>query len=229
MMESPHDDVAESILNAGPLRPHLKWMKAKDLTMNPHNWRLHPETQKQAVREFVKEVGWAGVLLYNETTHRLIDGHLRKAISDPDEEVPVLVGAWTEDQERKILAVLDPLGSMAEQDDKMFAELARDLEFTSHDLMALVEEQMTQAGEAPGKVKEGTHANMDALALRPQEHYDYVLVLATTYGEWAELCDLLDLKVKPRGESKIGFGRGVRAKDLIARLKGLAEWKPTEL
>lgn len=210
----------KEILEQSAVRPELKWMKAKDIANNPMNWRLHPETQRQAVKEFVSEVGWAGVLLYNKATKRLIDGHLRKSISDPESEVPVLVGEWTEAQERKILAVLDPLGSIAQQDDQMFADLAKEIEFKSHDLQALIEEQLSQAGETPGVVKEPATPNMETLALRPQEHYDYVLVLATTFGEWAELCDLLDLKVKPRGASKLGFGRGIRARALIEKLKG---------
>lgn len=102
----------------------------------------------------------------------------------------------------------------------MFADLAKDIEFKSHDLQALIEEQLSQAGETPGVAKEPATPNMEALALRPQEHYDYVLVLATTFDEWAELCDLLDLKVKPRGASKLGFGRGIRARALIEKLKG---------
>ncbi len=216
-MAGPKQDIPE-----GKSRPVLAWMKAKDLAMNPLNWRLHSETQRQAVKEFVSEVGWAGVLLYNKTTKRLIDGHLRKSISNPEEEVPVLIGEWTEDQERKILAVLDPLGAIAEQDDLMFTELAKSIEFTSHDLQALIEEQVSQAGSLPSVTKDTATSNMDALMLKPQEHYDYVLVLATTFGEWAELCELLDLKIKPRGPSKLGFGRGIRAQDLIHRLKGLA-------
>ncbi len=50
----------------------------------------------------LNEVGWAGALLYNETTGRFIDGHARKKVSK-GKKVPVLIGKWTEEQERKIL------------------------------------------------------------------------------------------------------------------------------
>jgi hypothetical protein len=61
------------------------------------------------------KVGWAGAVLYNEATGHLIDGHLRKAVSG-NEKIPVLVGSWTEAQEKVILATLDPLAAMAETD-----------------------------------------------------------------------------------------------------------------
>lgn len=212
----------KEILSTSKKRPVLQWMKPKDLGKHPRNWRLHSESQKVAVREFIKEVGWAGVLLYNKTTKRLLDGHLRHGISDQNEEVPVLVGEWSEDQELKILAALDPLGAMATQDDKMFRELADLVNFDSHDLTMMVEERINQKGEAPGMKGAASDKDMAVkLQLRPQEHYDYVIVLAQTYEEWATLCDLLGLELKPRGVSKMGFGRGVRAQALINRLKGI--------
>ena len=59
---------------------------------NPRNWRRHPEGQTAALRDVLAdaEVGWAGALLYNERTKRLIDGHARKAVVDPKASVPVL-------------------------------------------------------------------------------------------------------------------------------------------
>jgi hypothetical protein len=58
--------------------------------------------QIKALEGMLNEVGWAGALLYNETTGRFIDGHARKKVSK-GKKVPVLIGKWTEEQERKIL------------------------------------------------------------------------------------------------------------------------------
>jgi DNA modification methylase len=93
----------------------LEWRKASELQDNPHNWRKHPASQTRGLKAVLDKVGWAGAVLYNETTGHLIDGHLRKAVSG-DQEVPVLVGKWSEEQEKVILATLDPIAAMAEAD-----------------------------------------------------------------------------------------------------------------
>jgi hypothetical protein len=41
---------------------------------------------------------------------------LRKELFEGTGEIPVLIGSWTPEQERKILATLDPIGAMATQD-----------------------------------------------------------------------------------------------------------------
>src|ERR1700736_5958186 len=91
----------------------LEWLDATELPDNPRNWRLHPFAQQAALRDIKQEVGWAGALLYNEKTGRLIDGHLRKEIAKKGEKVPVLVGSWSEQDEAKILVTLDPIATMA--------------------------------------------------------------------------------------------------------------------
>lgn len=94
---------------------------------NPLNWRIHGAGQRKALAAALAELGWAGACLLNETTGRLIDGHLRIETVPPKTAVPVLVGRWTEEQERKILATLDPIAAMAEanaaQLDELLAEV----------------------------------------------------------------------------------------------------------
>src|SRR6516164_3842602 len=97
-----------------PLR--LEYWVPDQLSDNPMNWRKHPEKQLSALKDVLAEVGWAGALLFNERTKRLIDGHARKKICKGKEKVPVLVGSWSEEQEKKILATLDPLAALAEAD-----------------------------------------------------------------------------------------------------------------
>ena len=108
-----------------PLR--LEWLSPAELAENPRNWKDHPEAQLHNLRDVLKEVGWAGACLYNERTKRLIDGHARRklAMEQGSEKVPVLVGSWTEEQEKVILATFDPLAAMAQADDaKLEALLA---------------------------------------------------------------------------------------------------------
>jgi len=104
----------------------LAWLSPEDLEENPLNWRLHPFQQRLTIASMLDRVGWAGALLYNRRTGRLIDGHLRRelAIERGDEAVPVLIGDWSEEQERRILALLDPLAVIAEPDPTALQELA---------------------------------------------------------------------------------------------------------
>src|SRR5215813_11776728 len=101
---------------APPLR--LEYRIPAELTENPANWRTHPEKQLSALRDALGEIGWAGAVLYNERTQRIIDGHARKRIAAArgDERIPVLIGSWDEETEAKILATLDPLTGMASAD-----------------------------------------------------------------------------------------------------------------
>jgi hypothetical protein len=107
-----------------PLR--LEWRTPEELADNELNWRRHPDGQVASLEAVLEEVGWAGAALFNERTKRLIDGHLRKKVPQKlrvDGKIPVLVGSWTEEQEKTILATLDPLAAMAEADDQKLGEL----------------------------------------------------------------------------------------------------------
>ena len=108
----------------------LEWVDPTTLEKNPRNWRIHPRSQQEAVGDLLGEVGWAGALLYNEKTGRLIDGHLRLDLAD-GEPVPVLIGNWTEEQERLILATLDPTGALAEANSGQLADLIEAIETDS--------------------------------------------------------------------------------------------------
>jgi hypothetical protein len=118
----------------------LEWRTAEELQDNPANWRRHPETQLGALSAMIGEVGWAGACLFNKTTGRLIDGHARKKIAKPGEKLPVLVGEWTEEQEKKILLTLDPLAGMAEVDLSALIALRAEFTFDSPDVDAMLAE-----------------------------------------------------------------------------------------
>ncbi len=96
---------------------------------NPRNWRKHPEGQVAALRGLLNdpEVGWAGALLYHERTGRLIDGHARQKVVDPQTPVPVLIGSWSEEAEKRILLTLDPIAGMAVADISQLEALLSDV------------------------------------------------------------------------------------------------------
>lgn len=129
----------------------LRWVPADQLDDNPRNWRKHPDRQMKALAASIRENGWAGALLYNEVTGRLIDGHARKllAIRAAKESgsnlVPVLVGRWTEEQEKRILATLDPISAMAEADTELLRKLTAELDSDLEEVGAKMEEENREA------------------------------------------------------------------------------------
>jgi DNA modification methylase len=102
-----------------------KTVRASQIEAHPHNWRLHPQIQKDAMQRILDEVGFVGdVVVYEHEPgkYRMIDGHLRQDIAD-DEEIPVVVTDLTEAEARLVLATFDPLAAMAEKDGQVMAEL----------------------------------------------------------------------------------------------------------
>lgn len=116
----------------------LEYLDPATLQDNPQNWRNHPSSQTSALKDLLKEVGWAGALLLNERTGHLVDGHARKAVST-GEKVPVLIGNWTEDQEKLILATLDPLVGMAGTDQGTLDQLLSEISTNSESVQQLLE------------------------------------------------------------------------------------------
>ncbi len=104
-------------------------MDPRELKSHELNWRKHPHRQRQALNAAQEHNGWTGACLYNLNTKKLLDGHMRKeeAIRRGDTTVPVLVGYWTEEQERHILATQDPIGAMAETQAEALASLTESI------------------------------------------------------------------------------------------------------
>jgi hypothetical protein len=90
----------------------------------------------------MSEVGWAGACLYNERTGRLIDGHLRRKVAQEQgaESIPVLVGAWSEADEAKILATLDPIAGLAVADPVILDSLLRDVNTGCAELQQMLDD-----------------------------------------------------------------------------------------
>tara|TARA_Y100000310_G_scaffold298630_1_gene332728 strand:+ start:23 stop:589 length:567 start_codon:yes stop_codon:yes gene_type:complete len=102
----------------------LRRVKASELLPNPKNWRTHSETQRNALRGVLADVGYADALLARETDDglMLVDGHLRAEVT-PDSDVPVLVLDIDEAEADLMLATLDPLAAMAGRDEERLTEL----------------------------------------------------------------------------------------------------------
>jgi hypothetical protein len=128
-----------------PIRNRIKAhrrVRAGDLVPHEFNFRTHPEGQRAALAELYREVGFARSLLAYELPDgrlKLIDGHLRRDM-DPDMEVDVEVLDVTEDEARTLLLTIDPLASLAEQQEQLRQRLL--------ELAPPVPEELQQAWQA---------------------------------------------------------------------------------
>ena len=100
------------------------------LLANPLNWRVHPLHQQEKLEGVLSEIGWIQRVIVNRATGHVIDGHARVglAISRGEPLVPVLYVDLTLEEERLVLATLDPIGALAGTDrqvlDALLAEVS---------------------------------------------------------------------------------------------------------
>lgn len=158
MPRRPKKDTSDATSgNNGDVSPpplRLEWRSPSELAENPANWRTHPPQQITALTDAIADVGWAGACLYNERTGRLIDGHARKkvALEQGTDKIPVLIGSWTEAQEKVILATLDPLAALAEADSAKLDALLREVQTSSEAVAGM----LTELAQANGVVVKET-------------------------------------------------------------------------
>ena len=112
----------------------------EQLLANPQNWRVHNGPQRDALRGSLNTVGWVATIMVNQSTGFVIDGHARieEALSRHEKTVPVLYVDLTAEEEAIVLATLDPIGAMAERDQKRLDELLADLHVDDAGLEALL-------------------------------------------------------------------------------------------
>jgi hypothetical protein len=200
-------------------------VKASQLRPNEKNWRIHPQSQKDAMAAILSEIGFAGAEICRELPDgslQLIDGHLRAELSG-DEEIPVLVLDVDEKDAEKILLTFDPISSLATTGTEKLNALIESTEFSSASLRRMIDDLASSAPpefeEIASNVKEPQYGDIDRekMDLQPEEHYDFVVICADNIGDWNRLVELLELPyVKlSRTHRRIGMGRAVRAEKLL--------------
>ena len=108
----------------------LRRVPASELIPNPLNWRRHPQSQQNALRGVLDEIGFSDAVIARETPDglELIDGHLRADVMG-DVPIPVLVVDLNDAESLQLLLTLDPLAMMAEKDDNTVAMLLDKVSF----------------------------------------------------------------------------------------------------
>jgi DNA modification methylase len=144
-------------VTAEPVAPPAVWrnrivghaeVAPGDLIPNPRNWRTHPDDQQRALSGALAEVGWVAEVLVNQTTGHVVDGHLRLelALARGERTVPVTYVELSEDDERLVLASLDPLTAMATAEADALATLLAGLDPSDDELRSLLDDLAREYG-----------------------------------------------------------------------------------
>jgi DNA modification methylase len=117
-------------------------LKVAEAVANPLNFRVHPAHQSAALAASLDEVGWVQQVVVNTTTGNLIDGHLRLELARGrgERELPCLFVELSEEEERLVLASLDPIGAMASADQTRLAELLASVQSQDEQVRGLLEQ-----------------------------------------------------------------------------------------
>lgn len=118
------------------------------LLANPMNFRRHPEAQQKAIEGALNEVGFVQNVIVNHRTGRLIDGHLRVevALRKGHPSIPVVYVDLDENEERVVLATLDPITGMAFHDQALLDELLASVSVEDPALRALLDSMKSTGG-----------------------------------------------------------------------------------
>lgn len=113
---------------------------ASQFLANPNNWRVHPQSQRDALHGALNEVGWVQQVIVNRRTGYLVDGHERvwQALQNGDAPVPYVEVDLDEAEEAYVLATLDPIGAMAMADKGKLSELLGEISTDGEAIMSLL-------------------------------------------------------------------------------------------
>ena len=204
----------------------FRQVKGSELVRNDANWRMHPDDQQGGLAALMEDVGFVGAVIAREDGDGklvLIDGHLRADLAG-DEEIPVLVVDLTDEEAEKVLLTYDPIGQSAATNTNRLAALLDNVTFDENAYMRkLITDLHADLAKKEKKAKKDGEEDEDILPdmeLHPNEHYDFLVVLATSTNEWNVLCDRLDLKPDDHPHrARMGTCRAVRAAAVLAMMK----------
>lgn len=123
---------------------------ADQLLANPLNWRTHPKEQRAALGGLLDTVGWVQRVIVNEITGHIVDGHLRAEVAlQRNEDVPVIYVRLTEEEERLVLATLDPIGGLAGTDQGLLDQVLDGISSEDPGLQALLDSLRATEDDEP--------------------------------------------------------------------------------
>lgn len=121
------------------------------LMANPLNWRVHPQDQQVAMEAILNKYGWIQDVIVNEQTGHMLDGHLRVtlALRHDIPVVPVKYINVSEQEERDLLLMFDPITGMSFADKQNLTTLVENAAIDDADLQSLVARIAEEHGITP--------------------------------------------------------------------------------
>ncbi len=212
-------------------RPESRWqsrivghgeMAPDEIVPHPENWRRHPIAQSEAMIGVLDEVGWVQDVVVNKNTNRLIDGHLRVELAQRYGEatVPVVFVDLSEEEERLILATMDPIGAMARQDEVRLQALLQKVQAKDAALKELTD---SLAKTEKGKKNIESSVGLEEMEIMPYEHYDYIVLFFRDVRDFMTAAQVFGLKktwvaVGGKTKRRVGIGRALDGVKALKRL-----------
>ena len=129
---------------------------ANQFLAHEKNARRHPARQREALRGSLDAVGWVEPIIVSVRSGKTLDGHARieEALSkDENMPCPFVEVDVSEEEERTILATLDPITGLATYDKDALDMLLREVSTDSIALQQLLSEMAQSAGIVPPDVE----------------------------------------------------------------------------
>jgi len=150
------------------------------LLANPQNWRIHPPEQQAALEGLLSEVGWVQRVVVNRRTGHVVDGHLRVtlALRRGEPKLPVVYVDLSAEEERLILATLDPIAAMAVADQEKLGAVLAGIETENAAVRALLakigeDEGISPPAFAPVSIDEQGRLDQKAAVTCPECGHEF--------------------------------------------------------
>lgn len=156
---------------------------AKDLIPNAKNWREHGAKQRDVMTGVLDELGFCDPLKAykrKDGSLVLVDGHMRASLASkvsPDTKVPVVILDINEADADKVLATMDPLASMASENDKALSDLLGSVQTSNEALLELISTKFEEsiAGQLQEEIDKDNEKNREERQqLKDELGYDFV-------------------------------------------------------
>lgn len=121
-----------------------------DIKINPANYKVHTEAQRNAINAATREIGWIGVPLVYKSERNggvltYVDGNMRGA-QYPDMETEVAITDLTDAEADYALLTYDPLAQMAGIAVEKMDEVLRSIKSNEAVIQELLSRQAADAG-----------------------------------------------------------------------------------
>lgn len=203
------------------------------------NWRTHPQSQRDALRAAIEDVGYIRSVTVNKRTGRLVDGHERvwQALASEQPLIDVEYVDLSPEEELKALATMDPIGELARVDGEKLHELLKDVGPCADALKQMLEEitppPMLDFSSPPESVLEQI-ANLESIKAKRKKSNEGIIAkndtekyLVIVFGSREQKQALLAELGLPADERYLPVGTvTIKPRGLMKAVQSISDRKP---